>query len=87
MIEDVPGKFYTIIKAKCGVEEKYTDIEYLLGKKLLSKRTNNEDFIKYVKSEIRKINVIIKNMKLGANTEKEIKKIEDLKSKYEEILK
>ena len=65
------GKFYTIIVAKQGDDEKYSDFEYEYGKKMLS--SPNEDFIQFLKYSLKKNEDIIKRISQGSGSANEEK--------------
>lgn len=81
------GKYYTIINAVKGNDNKYTEIEYYFGKFLLK---NKSDVLKqYLEHEYKKINIVLDNINNNASEDATKRKmeIEKLKEIYEEGLK
>ena len=76
ILEDREGKFYTIIKAVEGKDTYYSELDYRLGKKLISSKKRNKEFEKYLKHLISKNKTITDKLK---NSKKESDKIEELK--------
>lgn len=78
-------KFYTAISAFKG-NEKYNDIEYMLGKKLIEKKSSA--LKEYAEYENNKVLNILKNMEERDMNESEAyNKMYSLHSMYEEVIK
>lgn len=87
ILEDREDKFYTIIKAVEGKDTYYSELDYKLGKKLISSKKKNKEFEKYLNHLIKKNKTIIEKLK---NSKKEDNKIEELKIEtlvFNELLK
>lgn len=76
ILEDREDKFYTIIKAVEGKDTYYSELDYKLGKKLISSKKRNLEFEKYLKHLIKKNETITDKLK---NSKKESNRIEELK--------
>lgn len=81
------GKYYTIINAVKGVDERYSELEYYFGKFLLYKKSTV--LKQFIEHEYKKINIVLDNISNNAveNADERIAQLKHLKSLYEEGLK
>ncbi len=79
------GQYYTVIVAKPGPEEVYSDTEYLLGKKLIeSKNPILKDFIKYKMNSINELTHHLSHTKTKQAKER-LQELEKENRLYEEV--
>lgn len=78
------GKYYTIIDTSKGIDTDYTDIDYLLGKKIIE--DNNLIFIEYLEKEIKTNKKIIKEIKSYSKDNEKTIEIEKLNNIYGKLV-
>lgn len=81
------GKYYTIINAIKGSDEKYSELEYYFGKFLLNKKS--AVLKQFIDHEYKKINIVLDNISNNAveNANKRVSQLKHMKKLYEEALK
>ncbi|MBR1738629.1 MAG: tRNA (adenine(22)-N(1))-methyltransferase TrmK, partial [Firmicutes bacterium] len=73
------GKYYNIIVCRRGKEEKYSDKEYLFGKKLIDEK--NKVLSAYIEKEMRKMKNVINSMQ-DKKEEHIIKRKKEIENEY-----
>lgn len=79
------NKFYNIINTVKGTDDKYTKIQYYLGRFNLERKP--EAFVQYLIAEIKKLQVIIENMEKNNADINKIMELKELLNIYKEGLK
>ena len=81
------GKYYTIITAKPGQENSYSEIGYMFGEKIIEK--NDVVFKEFINNKLSNLEVLERNIS-KAKTENSVKRLEEIRNEmqlYKEVLK
>jgi len=80
------GKYYTIIMAKPGAEKAYSDLEYLLGQKLImTKSPVLKDFLAYKIENLNQLIISLSNKNTN-QTQKRLQEIKNENELYKEVI-